>query len=310
MKIFNTQDMEALPVIGQGASGVVFGYEEGTVLKLYRDTWTEAMVSSAYTVSDCVCAGGVTTAAPRELVKCGSRYGIIFDRLDGKALPVHIGADIEKRYASGERMGRMLAAVHGLKADSGVFPSLHTMFSGILERISGYFTEEQIRRFFDFLDSLPGGCCVLHGDFHENNILVCGDEFYLIDLDSMCIGSPVFDLMQTYCTYRTPMPEEYRRYMNLTDEALNEFLLKFLGSYFSARCGAVYDPSDAADRAVLIHYDELFTGASAFMRFFAPLYMNAQPAEQLREYVSSTIGPLFDLMGKLEKEFVETELPL
>ena len=305
MKILKKQDVDNLPLVGQGASGQVFRYGEGTVLKLYRDTWTEPMVSSAYAVSKGVSAGGVTTARPWEMVKCGSQYGIIFDCLEGSSLPVYIGDDIEKRYTAGERMGQMLSNVHMLNADSDIFPPLHEMFSGILERISDYFTEEHITCFLDFIDSLPGERCVLHGDFHENNILVCGDEFYLIDLDSMCIGSPVFDLMQSYCTYRTPIPEEYRKYMNLTDESLNEFLLKFLCSYFNGRFGTEYNPADAADRAALVRYDELFTKASAFLRFFAPLYMNTQPKEQLQEYVSSNIGTIFGLMDELKKDFAE-----
>ena len=304
MTILEKKNIETLALIGQGASGLVYRYDDWKVLKLYRDFWTEAMVSSAFNISGSVWSGGVVTARPWEMVKCGSQYGIIFDLLVGDPLPVYIGGDIEKRYVSGERMGRMLADVHALKPDPSVFPPLRMMFSGVLGAISEYFTEEQISCFLDFADSIPGGHCVLHGDFHENNIIVCGDEFYLIDLDSMCIGSPIFDLMQSYCTYRTPLPEEYRRYMNLTDEALDEFLLRFLGGYFNTQRGTGGN-SAAVSRDTLVHYDKVLTKASAFMRFFAPLYMKKQSEEQLREYVSSNIGPIFRLMDELEKDFGE-----
>ena len=308
MKTLEKQDIEALPLIGQGASGQVYRYGEDKVLKLYRDSWTEAMVSSAFSISKSVSSGGVVTAVPWEMVRCGGRYGIVYDRLTGDPLPVHIGGDIEARYTAGERMGGMLAAVHALKPDPEVFPSLREMFSGILGTISEYFTEEQIGCFLDFVDRIPGGPRVLHGDFHENNIMVCGGEFYLIDLDSMCIGSPIFDLMQSYCTYRTPLPEEYRRYMNLTDEALDEFLLRFLGSYFNARRSDGDGAEGGVSRETLLRYDEVFTKASDFMRFFAPLYMKGQPEEQLRDYVKSNIRRIFGLMGELENDFGEIEI--
>ena len=288
------KEIEALELIGQGASGSVYRYDEGRVLKLYKKAWSKEMVSSAFNIAQSVHLGGVTTAKPYEQVISAGQHGIIFELLEGESLVKYIGGDIDKRYEAAEKMGSLLKSVHALAADTGVFPPLKSMFGGILGTVSEFFKADQINDFVSFVHNIPGSGCVLHGDFHENNIMVCNDKFYLIDLDGMCTGSPIFDLMQTYCTYRTPIPKEYRQYMNLTDEALDEFLLRFLGAYFKS-----------ADRDKLMHYDRIFTKASSFMRFFAPLYMRGESDDELRRYVDLNIDSIYALMDEIKGDFKE-----
>ena len=288
------KEVEALEIIGQGASGSVYRYDEGRVLKLYKKAWSKQMVLSALDIAKSVYSGGVTTAKPYEPVTSAGQYGIIFEMLAGESLVKYIGGDIDKRYKAAEQMGSLLKSVHALKTDKGVFPPLESMFGGILGTVCEFFEDDEVSDFVSFVHNIPGSCCVLHGDFHENNIMVCGDKFYLIDLDGMCMGSPIFDLMQTYCTYRTPIPEEYRRYMNLTDEALDEFLLRFLGAYF-----------ESEDKKLLAHYDRIFTKASSFMRFFAPLYMRKESDDELRRYVELNIDSIYALMDEIKGDFKE-----
>ncbi len=39
---------------------------------------------------------------------------------------------------------------------------------------------------------------MLHGDYHTNNLMMQGDEVLLIDMDTLCIGHPIFELASMY----------------------------------------------------------------------------------------------------------------
>lgn len=280
-----------MKLIGKGASGNVYQYEEDKVLKLFHPKWKKEKVEEAYRISKAVSDSDVPTAKIYEFVKCDDQYGYIAERLKGDPLPVYIGADINKRYEAAKNMGKILKQVHSMRVDEAVFPPVKDMFSSVIEICSQYFSKEQLDAFIDFVDKLPGKHCILHGDFHENNLMMSDNKYNLIDLDGMCIGSPIFDFMQSYCTYRTPMPQEWKDMIGLTDEVINEFLLLFLENYF-----------EITDRQILKRYDDCFTKISAFMRFFAPLFMQTDTEDNLRIYVNDNIDSIIKLMEEAKEE--------
>ena len=42
---------------------------------------------------------------------------------------------------------------------------------------------------------------MIHGDYHTKNIVLAGDEVLVIDMDTLSVGHPIFDLMQMYNSY-------------------------------------------------------------------------------------------------------------
>lgn len=283
--------IDGLTIIGQGASGKVYQYEDDKIIKLFHAKWSKEKVWNSFVISKTVAESGVQTAAMYDFVKCENQYGYLAERLKGVPLLHYMGTDVSKRLEAAKRMGQILKQVHSIKADESVFPPLREMFGGIIDILAKYFTKEQQVDFITFIDTLPGKPCVLHGDFHENNIMMADGKYNLIDLDSMCIGSPMFDLIQSYCSYRAELPEELKKMINRSDETLQEFLFLMLENYFGIK-----------DRTVLKRYDDLFTKASAFMRFFAPLFMGLDTEENLRKHVSDNIDSVHALMAEMKEE--------
>ena len=283
--------VDQMELLGKGASGNVYRYEEDKILKLFHPKWKKEKVEEAYRISKAVSDSNVPTAKIYDFVKCGDQYGYIAKRLNGDPLPVFIGADIDKRYEAARNMGKILKQVHSMEVDENVFPPVKDMFSGVIEICSKYFSKEQFDAFVCFVDNLPGKRCVLHGDFHENNLMMSDNKYNLIDLDGMSIGSPIFDFMQSYCTYRTPMPQEWKDLIGLTDEVIDEFLFLFLENYF-----------EITDRNILKKYDDCFTKISAFMRFFAPLFMQTDTEDNLCKYVNDNINGIMKLMDEANED--------
>jgi aminoglycoside phosphotransferase (APT) family kinase protein len=49
----------------------------------------------------------------------------------------------------------------------------------------------------DLLDALPDGEALLHGDFHPNNIMLCGADALVIDWIDASKGAPLADVART-----------------------------------------------------------------------------------------------------------------
>ena len=48
------------------------------------------------------------------------------------------------------------------------------------------------------IEALPKQNTLLHGDYHTNNIMIQNGEPILIDLDTLCVGHPIFELGSMY----------------------------------------------------------------------------------------------------------------
>ena len=64
-----------------------------------------------------------------------------------------------------------------------------------------YLTDDQYYRLKDHLEQFPKDDHVVHGDFHIKNIMQQNGENLLIDMDTLSMGHPVFELAGIYAAY-------------------------------------------------------------------------------------------------------------
>ncbi len=293
---------EGLPVVGSGVTGTVYRLDDQRILKVYKKEVSFDEIKRQEKITRKVVDEGIPTARVHELVRCGESYGAVSDFLDADPLVQYVTMHPDRRAECAERMGELLAKVHGMSPDSTVFPSLKDMLRDVIRRVGEYFTPDQITAFTDFLDILPGRNRVLHGDFHENNIMVDRKDgtFYLIDLDGMSIGSPIFEFAQTYSVYKQELPPEIAEHLGITKETIASFLRTFVSSYFRAAGHHVTDE----DYEKL---DGLFTEMSAYSLFFFPL-LNADGKDpdlkgKTEDYLKEELPKVLALMEKLKDRF-------
>ncbi|MCR4990875.1 MAG: phosphotransferase [Lachnospiraceae bacterium] len=293
---------EGLDIVGSGVSGTVYRLDEDKVLKVYKKEVSFDEVKRQERIAQKVSSENIPTARVYELVKCEDCYGAISDFLDGVPLVQYIGNDVQRRQKSAVKMGKLLSKVHGMTPDKEVFPSLKDMLRDVIYRVKEYFTDDEISAFTGFLDALPGRSRVLHGDFHENNIMIGNknEEFYLIDLDGMSIGSPIFEFAQTYSVYKQELPPEIAKELGITKELINGFLNTFVSSYFEAMGKRITDRE-------FVELDALFTEMSAYSLFFFPLLSNTaddpDSKQKLEDYIKDEMPKILKLMESLKEKF-------
>lgn len=67
-----------------------------------------------------------------------------------------------------------------------------------IDALDDLFTPTELDLLHRMTDSLPLRVTFLHGDFHQGNIMVQGDELLFIDMADAAIGNPCYDIMGTY----------------------------------------------------------------------------------------------------------------
>lgn len=292
-------DITGLEVVGVGKNAEVFKIDGERILKLYRETVTEEVAYSQYLTSKYAWEFGINTAKVYDYVKCGDRYGIIFEYVTAQKLAKYMTNSGENSRSVANKLGKMLAQFHSIKVDNEKVPPLKTVYRRKVERFSKFMTPEQIERAVALIDLLPGKPVVLHGDFHKGNIFVRDGEFLVIDLDNMSVGSPMFDFIKMYCTEKITMadlPEDLAQYYKnagVTDEIILEYVLSILEGYFGTD-----------DSEVLLEYDAIFTKMSKFYRFFAPLFTYTDDdIETAKKYVEENLPIIEKLFEDTKEDF-------
>jgi uncharacterized protein (TIGR02172 family) len=276
--------------IGGGVSGSVYRYGEDKILKVYANSFKIEEVESQYNISTYISEHGIRTAKTYEMVKVGDSFGIVSEFIAGRTLSRAIAAGEEVRIEAAQKLGKILRQLHNLPLDDTVFPPLREMFNGLLERCGSLFTEDEKKIFLNMIDDFPGKPVVIHGDFHENNIIVQPDGYCLIDLDSMCIGSPLFEFMQIYCVYQNELPTDLQKILKLTPKESEEFLYRLMEVYF-----------DTTDRKILDNCHNVFTVLGDLNRFIARfLTAKEEDYDSVIEYKKENFQKLVDRINGIK----------
>ena len=102
----------------------------------------------------------------------------------------------------------------------------------------------------------------MHGDYHTNNVMVQNGEPLLIDMDTLCMGHPVFELgsmFNAFLGFSELNHEDIMRFMGYNRETSERFwnmsLRLYLGTEDEAVCQSV------AEKAMIIGYTRMLRRA-------------------------------------------------
>ena len=101
---------------------------------------------------------------------------------------------------------------------------------------------------------------MLHGDYHTKNLMLQGDEVLLIDMDTLCVGHPVFELASMYNAFQGFYERDHEAILSFQGfswETGREFWQKTLAAYLETD-----DPAKlraVEDRARVVSYTRLIS---------------------------------------------------
>lgn len=189
------------PLLGQGRTAEIYAWGDGQILKLFREGWPEEAIHHEEKIAHLVNTLGL--AAPRCFghLQVGSRIGLLYERIEGPSmLQVLLRAPWRTgRYA--HRFAALHAAMHAQSQ-----PTLPSQKASLARRIQSVpqLSGEEKARLIAYLETLPEGDAVCHGDFHPDNILMAPHGPVVIDWNDAKRGHPAGDMARTLLLFRSP----------------------------------------------------------------------------------------------------------
>ena len=190
--------VDGCEVIGRGASGTVYRLEEDKILKLYHPFRTQEEIEQERLLAREAVISGIPSVITYDMVQCGDSYGIVFEMLHSDTLGSAFTRAPERTEEFVDRYVDFVRQLHEIPLRSGVFPSLKTVLHEKVPSLSSCCSGEELALLHSLIDSIPDRDTLVHGDLHPGNIMLQGEEFLLIDLPDVTVGSKVWDLIALF----------------------------------------------------------------------------------------------------------------
>lgn len=237
-KAYRVVSVEGCEVIGEGANGKVYRIDGDNVVKTYKNADALADIQHEREVARLALVLGIPTAISYDVVKVGDSYGSVFELLNAKSFAKILANEPEKfDWCVKEYVG-MLKKIHGTHVPKGKLPPFKEKILKGVRRTKDLLPEDLGKKLVSMTEAIPEDDYMLHGDYHTKNIVLAGDEVLVIDMDTLSVGHPIFDLMRMYSAYvgySANDPEVILKFQGFTQDVANRFWHDSLAAYLGTK---------------------------------------------------------------------------
>ena len=179
--------------IARGASAELFDIGSGQAIKLFHNSVSDEMIAREADASVHAGACGVPTAAAIGRQSWDGRRGILYPRLEGTTLMDWIRRNPMRAGWALNQMGEIHAAMHGVEGRG-----LRSLKQVLATDIAyGPAPEVLQRAAIAYLESLPDGKALTHGDFHLGNAMMTPQGLAVIDWSKAAAGHRAADAVRS-----------------------------------------------------------------------------------------------------------------
>ena len=257
-KAYRRMSVEGCEFIAKGANGAVYRYDDETIIKTYFSKDALPEIKQERENARRAFVLGVNTAIPYGIVRVGEGYGMVTELLNAVSVARMIRDNPDDLSLPVKHYVDMLKSIHAVEAEDGEFPDMKEIALGWADFVSEHIPEEQGRKLRGLIEALPKKNTLLHGDYHAGNVLVRDGEALLIDMDTLCMGHPIFELgsmFNAFVGFSELDHQNMMDFMGYSFETGGKFwrmsLKKYLGTEDEAVCRSV------EEKAMVIGYTRL-----------------------------------------------------
>ena len=193
-KAYPKMSVEGCEFIAKGANGAVYRYDNETILKTYfaKDALPEIKQERENARRAFVL--GINTAIPYGIVRVGDGYGTVTELLNATSVTKLIRQSPDDLTQAVKYYVDMLKSIHAIVVEDGEVPDMKQTALEWVDFVSDHLPEDQSAKLRALVQAVPKQNTLMHGDYHTNNIMVQNGEPLLIDMDTLCMGHPVFEI--------------------------------------------------------------------------------------------------------------------
>ena len=257
-KAYRKVSLEGCEEIGHGANGSLYRIDKDNVVKVYNHADALDEIQHEREVARLALILGIPTAISYDVVKVGDSYGSVFELLNARSFSKILKTEPEKLDWCVEEYVKMLKRIHATEVPAGKLPDMRETVLSWAEFMQDYLPEEAGKKLLALVEAVPQDNHMIHGDYHTKNLELQDDEVLLIDMDTLAVGNPIFELGSMFNAYKGFFELDHKAiesFQGFSYELADEFWNKTLKAYLETDDENVI--RSVEDKARIIGYTRL-----------------------------------------------------
>ena len=290
-KKYKEVSVEGCRMIGQGAKGNVYRYNDELIIKVYHEGNTYRDVEREMEISRKAFVLGLPTAISFGIVAVGKGYGAMSELIDSPSISQRIAMNPGETKYYAKVMAELARQIHETEADGDIFPDAKERLRERVELGIACEDAELGKQVMHLIEALPDTKKLTHGDLHTGNVLLMNGKPILIDLDRLSYGHPIVDLSTVYLSYVAfgeNDPKIVEDFMGFSYETSQRFYRYFMSFYLDTEDEARI--REVTDKAALLCY----------VRLISRIRKKGDLTEEDRAKISILVEKIRDLLQRVE----------
>lgn len=200
-KAFKKIDIKGAEIVGDGYYSTVYRIDKDTIIKVFNRVNDPDQIERELKLAKEAFMLGIPTAISFDIVKVGDKLGVRFEMLDCKSLKTLVVENPDRLSEFVEKYAALLKRINTTECFNPNIPDKKKEFLNKVEKIKEFLPDKYYKKAKKLIENIPERHTLIHGDCHFKNIMVQNDELLLIDMDTLSVGYPIFELAALYFAY-------------------------------------------------------------------------------------------------------------
>ncbi len=238
-KAYRVVSVEGCEEIGRGANGNVYRIDQDNVVKVYKHADALEDIQHEREVARLALILGIPTAISYDVVKVGNSYGSVFELLNASSFSKILATQPEKMDWCVKEYVDMLKKIHDTLVPKGKLPDMRETALNWVRFMQDYLPKEAGDKLLAMVKAVPQDDHMIHGDYHTKNLQLAGGEVLIIDMDTLAVGNPIFELgsmFNSFIGFSELIPEKFLKFQGYAPEVGRIFWHKALAAYLETNC--------------------------------------------------------------------------
>ncbi len=238
-KAYRVVSVEGCEEIGRGANGTIYRIDQDNVVKVYNNADALEDIQHEREVAKLALILGIPTAISYDVVRVGESYGSVFELLNARSFSKILATEPDKMDWCVTEYVELLKKIHATLVPAGKLPDMKETALSWARFMRDHLPEAAGEKLVAMVEAVPHDDHMIHGDYHTKNVELQNDEVLLIDMDTLAVGHPIFELASMYNSfvgYSEYDHETIRRFQGFDHETGSAFWRKSLAAYLDTSC--------------------------------------------------------------------------
>jgi len=193
-------------LIGQGRTAEIFEINEDKIVKLFRPDFPLPLIENEFKITKSLINKKLPIPGVFELLKIEDRFGIVYEKIIGTTMMNIISTKPWRIKSEAKRLAELHKSIQ-VNVNEDIPNQDFRIKKNIQE--TDYLNNNIKAKLIDYIDKLPKGEILCHGDFHPDNIIISKNKVFVIDWMAATYGNPLSDVARTSIIFKFGIVPEH-----------------------------------------------------------------------------------------------------